>query len=58
MGAKGKWRSTHAKRDCNAPFTRDLNIWLCERQTELCVMGVYGRWSGRGKLLFWSIDRY
>jgi len=28
-----------AKRDCNAPPTRDLNIWLCG-QTDLRVMGV------------------
>jgi len=29
-----------AKRDCNAPHTRDLNIWLCGRHTDLSVMGV------------------
>jgi len=29
-----------AKRDCNAPPTRDLNIWLCGRQINLSVMGV------------------
>jgi len=29
-----------AKRDCNAPPIRDLNIWLCERHTDLSVMGV------------------
>jgi len=28
-----------AKRDCNAPPTRYLNIWLCGRQTDLSVMG-------------------
>jgi len=29
-----------AKRDCNAPHTRYLNIWLCGRQTDLSFMGV------------------
>jgi len=29
-----------AKRVCNAPPTRKLNIWLCGRQTDLSVMGV------------------
>jgi len=37
-----------AKRDCSAPPTRYFNIWLCGRQTDLSV---YGRYSGRGKLL-------
>jgi len=34
-----------AKRGCKAPPTRDLNIWLCGRQTDLS----YGR-NGRGKV--------
>jgi len=25
--------------DCNAPPTRDLNKWLCRRQTDLSAMG-------------------
>jgi len=28
------------ERDSNTPPTRDLNIWLCGRQTDLSVMGV------------------
>jgi len=28
------------ERDCNAPPTRNLNIWLCGRQTDLSVVGV------------------
>jgi len=26
--------------DCNAPSTRDLNIWLCGRQADLSGIGV------------------
>jgi len=29
-----------AKRDCNAPPTRDLIGLLCERQSDLSVIGV------------------
>jgi len=29
-----------AKRDWNAPPTRNLNIWICGRQTDLSDMGV------------------
>jgi len=32
-----------AKLDCNAPPTRDINIWLCGRQTDLSVMVVFER---------------
>jgi len=32
-----------AKRDCNAPPTRDLNIGLCGQQTDLNVKGVGGK---------------
>jgi len=28
------------KRDYNAPPNRDLNLWLCGRQSDLSVMGV------------------
>jgi len=37
---KGDGDVQAAKRDCNAPPTRYLNIWLCGRQTDLSVMGV------------------
>jgi len=39
-GPKGDGDVQAAKRDCNAPPTRYLNIWLCGRQTVLSVMGV------------------
>jgi len=39
-GSKGEGDMQAAKRDCNAPPTRDLNIWLCGRQTDLSAMGV------------------
>jgi len=37
---KGVGEMLAAKRDCNAPPTRDLNIWFCGRQTDLSVMDV------------------
>jgi len=37
---KGDGDKQAAERDCNAPPTRYLNIWLCGRQTDLSVMGV------------------
>jgi len=42
-----------AKRNCNAPPTRDLNTWLCRRQLDLSVMSV--RMGGAN--FFGSIDR-
>jgi len=38
-----------------APPTRDLNIWLCGRQTDLSVMRVK---VGMANFFFESIDRY
>jgi len=43
------------KRDCNAPPTRYLNIWLCGRQTDLKVMDVR---VAVANFFFWSNDRY
>jgi len=40
MGPKGNEDMKAAKRDWNAPPTRDLNIWLCGRYTDLSVMRV------------------
>jgi len=40
MGPTGNGDMQAAKRDRNAPPTRDLNIWLCGRKTDLSVMGV------------------
>jgi len=39
-GPNGDGDMQAAKRDCNAPPTRDLNIWLYGRQKDLRVMGV------------------
>jgi len=39
-GVKGDGDIKAEKRDCNAPLTRDLSIWLCGRQTDLSVMDV------------------
>jgi len=39
-GPKGNGDMEAARRDCNAPPTRDLNICLCGRQTGSSVMGV------------------
>jgi len=47
-----------AKRDFMAPPTCDFHICLCERQTNLSVMGVCVHQSGRGNLFFRSIDKY
>jgi len=43
-----------AKRDCNAPPTRYLNIWLCGRQTYLSVWAL--EWACQ--TFFGLIDRY
>jgi len=43
-----------AKRNCNAPSTSYLNIWLCGRQTDLNVMGVRVGVAN----FFGSSDRY
>jgi len=34
-GSKGDGDMQATKRDCNAHPTRELNIWLCGRQTDL-----------------------
>jgi len=39
-GSKGNGDMQAAKRDWNAPPTRDVNIWFCGRLTDLSVMGV------------------
>jgi len=39
-GPKGNGDMQAAKQDWNARSTRDLNIWLCERWTDLSIMGV------------------
>jgi len=49
-GQKGDGDIQAAKRDCNAPSTRDLNIvWLCGRQTYLSDMGGWWalKWAGQ-----------
>jgi len=40
MGPKGDRDLQAAKGDCNVPPTRDHNIWICGRQTDLGIMGV------------------
>jgi len=52
-GKKGSGDMQAAKRDWNAPPTRDINIWLCGRYTDLRVMGVRVGVAN----FFWSIDR-
>jgi len=37
---KGDGDMQAAKQDCHEIPTRDLNIWLCGRQTDFSVMGV------------------
>jgi len=39
-GPKGDGDMEAGKRDYNAPPNRDLNLWLCGRQSDLSVMGV------------------
>jgi len=50
-GPKGDGDMQAARRHCNAPPIRYLNIWLCGRQTDLSGMGFR---MG----VFGSIDRY
>jgi len=54
-GTKGKWRyaSIKARLKCaNYPRSQYMVMWAVDRLRR------YGRWSGRGKLFFESIDRY
>jgi len=53
-GPKGDGDMQAAKRDCKAPPTRDRNIRLCGRQTDLSVMAVRVDVPN----FFGSIDRY